>query len=217
MKARRATLLVLAAVILLALAAVWGAPAKPAGPTHPTDGSVDAGFARDMALHHKQAVQMASYTRDHAPTREIQVLAASIDEGQSLEVGQMLGWLDGWGLPHSSNRAAMAWMESSSGSQMPGMTMSSTGASNVEMPGMATPAELDSLVTMTGTDLEIRFLQLMIRHHEGGLPMARFAAQHAQEPYVRNAAAAMVMEQTAEIDQMRNYLEARGGTPLPSP
>ena len=47
------------------------------------------------------------------------------------------------------------------------------------MPGMASPAEMDRLVNLTGNRLDVQFLRLMTRHHEGGLPMAKDAARHA--------------------------------------
>ena len=36
------------------------------------------------------------------------------------------------------------------------------------------------------------FLQLMLRHHQGGAPMAGYAAQHAETPQVRNLAEKML-------------------------
>ena len=85
------------------------------------------------------------------------------------------------------------------------------------MPGMATPAELDKLETLTGKPLDIYFLQLMIRHHQGGLPMAQYAAEQATEPYVRNLAQKMAQAQSNEIVQMEQMLRQLGGTPLPAP
>ena len=44
------------------------------------------------------------------------------------------------------------------------------------MPGMATPAQMTKLQTLHGSALDIFFLQLMIRHHQGGIEMAQYAA-----------------------------------------
>ncbi len=55
------------------------------------------------------------------------------------------------------------------------------------MPGMATPAQMTKLQTLHGKALDIVFLQLMIRHHQGGVAMAQYAAAHATQPYVRAA------------------------------
>ena len=85
------------------------------------------------------------------------------------------------------------------------------------MPGMATPAQMTKLETLHGRALDIMFLQLMIRHHQGGLPMEQYAAEHAGESYVRNLAGHMVASQGAEIIQMEQLLRQLGGTPLSPP
>jgi uncharacterized protein (DUF305 family) len=61
------------------------------------------------------------------------------------------------------------------------------------------------------------FLQLMLRHHEGGLEMAEYAAQHAAKGFVRNLAEKIVESQENESKLMRELLAQRGGKPLPSP
>ena len=78
----------------------------------------------------------------------------------------------------------------------------------------ASAAEMDRLVNLTGKRLDVEFLRLMTRHHEGGLPMAKDAATHARTAYVRNAARTMILDQQREIDQMRLLLQARGASPV---
>jgi len=90
-------------------------------------------------------------------------------------------------------------------------------AANGMMPGMATPDEMTKLQTLTGKALDIDFLQLMIRHHQGGVQMATYAAEHATLMYVRDIAKAMASGQTAEITDMERDLRVRGGVPLPFP
>ena len=175
------------------------------GPTI-TDSSVDAGFARDMSTHHTQAVQMAGYTRDRTSDPAIKLLAYDIETAQYVELGQMQGWLDGWDLPRAPDVPAMEWM-----------TGHHHVLANGLMPGMASPAEIDKLETLTGKPLDIYFLQLMLRHHQGGLPMAQYAAIHAKQRYVRNLAGKMAQNQSNEIIQMEQQLRARGASPLPPP
>ncbi len=200
-----------ALVAVLALAALvlaggvgylWG---SSGGSTTVTATSVDAGFARDMSTHHRQAITMASYTRDHTADPDIKLLALDIETEQYFQIGQMQGWLDGWGLTNDGSQPEMAWMGMSS--------MVSDGL----MPGMASPAQMSRLQTLTGTALDVDFLQLMLRHHQGGLPMARYAATHASSPYVRDLAAKMVTTQSNEVVAMEQLLRQRGATPLPAP
>jgi uncharacterized protein (DUF305 family) len=168
--------------------------------------SVDAGFSRDMSTHHDQAVTMASYTRDHSDNPLIKSIAYDIESTQQFEVGRMSGWLDAWGLQRvDASQNPMEWM----------------GHAHLEsdglMPGMATPEQMKQLQSSTGTELDILFLQLMIHHHQGGLPMAQYAAQHAKNDYVRKAAGAMATNQSNEIIQMGQLLAQLGGKELPPP
>ncbi len=189
----------LAAVILVVTKADdSGADVKPS--------EVDIGFAQDMIVHHQQAVLMAAYTREHAGSGEIRTLAGAIDSAQQREIGQMTGWLQSWGKPTASDRVPMSWMTD----EMPGHMNHDVDAGS--MPGMASPAEMDRLVNLTGKRLDTQFLRLMTRHHEGGLPMAKDAATHARAGYVRSAARTMILDQQREIDQMQVLLQARGAS-----
>ena len=82
------------------------------------------------------------------------------------------------------------------------------------MPGMATDAELAKMRTLTGRALDIDFLQLMLRHHQGGSAMAQYARDHASIPAVKTLADAMLKAQGAEMDQMKLMLAGRGAQPL---
>ena len=172
-----------------------------------TPGAVDVGFAQDMMVHHNQAILMAAYAREHAGSDEVRALAASIDSAQQREIGQLTGWLQSWGKPLQSDRPPMAWMTV----EVPGHMHGDVSVGS--MPGMASPAEMDRLVNLTGKRLDVQFLRLMIRHHQGGLPMAKDAASHARTGYVRSAARTMIQEQQREIDQMQILLRARGVPP----
>ena len=96
----------------------------------PAEDSAEAGFARDMMVHHAQAVQMAEIVRDKTESEEIRTIAADIALTQQAQIGQMQGWLAVWGLPTTGPEPPMAWM----GHPMEG-----------RMPGMATPEQIDDL------------------------------------------------------------------------
>jgi uncharacterized protein (DUF305 family) len=167
--------------------------------------SVDAGFARDMSTHHTQAVIMAGYARLHTTNASVLLLANDVYDDQTFEIGEMQGWLDSWGLTRSTTLPTMGWMD--------GHHLEADGL----MPGMATPAEITQLRTLTGNALDVDFLQLMIRHHQGGLQMEQYAASHASKSYVRDLAGKMQQAQSSEIIAMEQLLRQLGGTPLPSP
>jgi len=217
---RRRLTAVLVAVIALGLLVAGGALAVGLGigrSETPTAESVDAGFSRDMSRHHLQAVEMADLAATRSTDPEVLRLAFDIASTQTNQVGRMQGWLTLWGLPLTSGEV-MTWMDSGDMSGMDHMDdAASEAADGAVMPGMATEAELTELGSLSGRPFDVLFLQLMIRHHEGGVEMAQYGAEHAAEDAVRRLAASIVTAQSAETATMTDMLTARGGTPLPAP
>lgn len=204
----RVTLMAIIALAALVLAgtAGWLVRGGSSSTSSMSGSSVDVGFARDMSTHHTQAVTMAGYERDNTSDSKLRLLAYDIETSQQFQVGEMQGWLDSWNQPRNSTNP-MAWMGSSH------MAM---GANDL-MPGMATPAQMNKLESLHGKALDVLFLQLMIHHHQGGLPMAKYALAHAKTQYVRDLAQAMINAQSSEIITMEQMLRALGGQPLPAP
>jgi hypothetical protein len=113
-----------APVVLLALVALFVVGASLAlllVSRPPGDGSPEAGFARDMMVHHAQAVQMAKIVRFKTESEEIRILATDIALAQQAQIGMMRGRLDVWGLLASGTEPAMSWMGHPTDSRMPGM------------------------------------------------------------------------------------------------
>jgi uncharacterized protein (DUF305 family) len=97
--------LLLAVLVVLAAGA---ALAKLFASVPPGNDSAEAGFARDMIVHHAQAVQMAEILRDRTHSDDLRLLAADISLTQQGQVGIMQGWLQVWGLPITGSEPAMA-------------------------------------------------------------------------------------------------------------
>lgn len=202
---RTSLLAVLAACALVIAAALGWAVGNRSSSVAPVS-VVDIGFAQDMSTHHKQAVTMANYERDNTTDPALHLVALDIESEQQYQVGEMQGWLNSWNVSTNST-SPMAWM---------GHDHMSMGGGAL-MPGMATPAQLTRLESLKGRRLNVFFLQLMIHHHQGGVPMARYAAAHASTAYVRRLADTIVTAQSAEIVQMERTLRQLGGQPLPAP
>ncbi|MFI5608935.1 DUF305 domain-containing protein [Amycolatopsis sp. NPDC051903] len=180
----------------------------------PGAGSVEVGFAQDMSTHHLQAVTMANWARDHTTDPEVKQLAFDIESTQTEQVGRMKGWLMLWDQPEQATGAYMTWMTEPMGH---GMTMpTSSPANGAPMPGMATDAELTKLRSLSGRAMDVYFLQLMLRHHEGGTAMAQYAQEHSSLPAVKALCQSILTSQGAEMDQMKLMLQARGAQPLPA-
>jgi uncharacterized protein (DUF305 family) len=209
----RPALVVVAVVGLLLLGAAGGlliGMPDSSKPAVPGPDSVDVGFAQDMTAHHQQAVTMASWERDHTTDPVLHQLAADIEATQTGQIGRMQGWLELWGAAALPTGGHMAWMSEPSHDHTP------TAAGGVAtMPGMASDEELAALRAATGRELDVLFLQLMLRHHQGGVGMLEYGAEHATMPQVRNLAEQMLRSQSTETDYLRQLLAERGGQPLP--
>lgn len=217
-RAGRTRLLVLGgaalALFLLGAAAgvLIGIPGAPKTDA-PAAGSVDVGFAQDMSVHHEQAVEMASWERDHTSDPRLRQLAFDIETGQSRQIGQMQGWLALWDAAPLPSGPHMSWMAEDAGHD--GMSAGMDPGSD-RMPGMATSDELKRLRASSGKSLDVLFLQLMLRHHQGGASMLSYGAQYAAVADVRTMARKMLAAQEMESHYLRELLAEHGAAPLPS-
>lgn len=165
----------------------------------PTSGQVDIGFLQDMTNHHEQAVQMASIAVIEAQDPVVREFAKEVLITQQRELGLMEAWLRERGEQRlGSDREGMAWMD---------MAMPVS-----EMPGMATPEQMDELVAAEGTEVDLAFLTLMREHHRGGLHMAEDAAARANDPEIAELARVIARNQRAEIPEYTSVLERLGGS-----
>ncbi|MFD7390678.1 DUF305 domain-containing protein [Streptomyces sp. NPDC059852] len=195
-----------AAVLVAAGALTYAAAGDGSGGTVPDAGSADAGFARDMAVHHQQAVEMAYIVRDRTDDEDVRRLAYDIAQTQANQRGMLMGWLDLWELPKVSADAPMTWM---------GMGDAPSAGEGSLMPGMATNAEMKKLGTLNGEQAEVFFLQLMTAHHKGGIHMAEGCLDKCAVGVEKRLARTMVNGQQAEIDLMADMLRERGAKPRP--
>lgn len=203
---------VLAAVVALAIGLVAGlALARVGGDDPPGDDSVAAGFARDMQTHHDQAVEMSWIIHDRTDDKLVRSLAYDIARTQESQSGQMAGWLRVWGLSPTGPGEQMDWMKGLGHEHGAAMTLGDDGL----MPGMASSAEITELEGLRGKKAEIHYLQLMIRHHKAGVPMAEAARDYSKNDAVETLAQSIINSQTTEVETMTTMLEERGEKPLP--
>lgn len=162
-------------------------------PSDPKAGSVDVGFLQDMRYHHDQAVQMGLDLLDKpADTIDplLRTIAKEIIVGQQLESGAMVQILQDWGQPDSNESGqAMGWMQHAVPIE--------------QMNGMASAADRQALKAATGAAANALFAGLMITHHDGGIHMAEYAADHAKDDKVRVLAKAMVSAQKSDLVELR--------------
>nr|WP_228047038.1 DUF305 domain-containing protein [Saccharopolyspora sp. HNM0983] len=213
--AARITVVTGAALALLLVGAAVGLliTIPPGGRAEPRPSSVDIGFARDMSVHHQQAVTMATIARQQGHSAAVRQLAFDIDTNQRDQIGRMQGWLALWNEPVQSTDDPGEWMDVPGGRSH--HRTAAAPARSGQMPGMAERQELSQLRALRGPEFDIYFLQLMLRHHVGGLPMAEHASLHASLPSVSALAASMVTAQSSESDLLTSMLADHEATPLP--
>lgn len=216
-------LLALAATVILIAAAGVAAWWLGERLSPPTTSSAEAGFARDMQVHHQQAVELALLIRDRTDDPAIRTFAYDVATTQSQQAGQLYGWLSLWGLPQAPpGGKRMTWMQippidgasAGMGHDAPSGASSTTpvpSAAAGEMPGSVSQADLDRLRRSSGVEAERTFLELLIAHHQGGVQMAEAVLARTRVPVVTTFARAIVTAQTSEMEYMRALLEERNG------
>jgi uncharacterized protein (DUF305 family) len=164
--------------------------------SQPQYGANDVGFLHDMRYHHEQAVYMSFVYQSLPDTdRGLEVIAESIVMGQSIDIGRMIQLLREFGEPEAPDlqAPAMAWM---------GMAMPID-----QMPGLASDDDIEALQSASGAAADALFVELMVAHHEGGVHMAEFAAENAENAEVRAMARSMAESQSDEIAELVGQLD----------
>jgi uncharacterized protein (DUF305 family) len=189
-------------VLTVALALVTGlalglAVGRLAAARAPADDSAAAGFARDMTAHHAQAVAMGMIAAKNGYSHEVRTIGEDIALTQQGQIGIMSQWLRDWGLNINSDAKPMAWMADGDAVLTDGNLM----------PGMATPAEMEALEKAAGKDVDRLFLEMMIKHHLGGVHMVDGVLAEADHPDVLWLARGMKERQQLEISEMQKLQE----------
>jgi uncharacterized protein (DUF305 family) len=148
----------------------------------------DVEFMQGMIAHHGQAIYMSRLAEAHHAESKVLRLAEKIAQSQVAEIRIMQDWLlrNGQAAPDSA-----AWR-------------------TMTMPGMLTPAQLDTLDAARGPAFDHAYLTMMIQHHEGALQMVKdllATPGAAQDVDVNVFANDVVSVQTAEIGAMERMLD----------
>jgi uncharacterized protein (DUF305 family) len=153
----------------------------------------DVQFAQRMIPHHQQAIEMSDLALANATSPHVIDLASRIKAAQDPEIKQMTGWLNEWGKPVETSDDVSGMDHGSGGDTM----------------GMMTDAEMAQLQAATGAQLDQMFLEMMVRHHEGAIEMAKEAQSEGKFPEARRMADSIVTSQQAEIDEINTLLGKR--------
>jgi uncharacterized protein (DUF305 family) len=171
-----------------------------AGGVNAAFNEADVEFAQNMIPHHQQAVEMAVIALDDArgASAGVKELATRIQGAQQPEIDLMGGWLKAWG------------KEGAPSTEMEGMDHSSMDHSAMEgmegMEGMMSAEEMKSLESATGQGFDTAWLEMMVRHHEGAVVMAKAVQADGSSVEAKTLAGKIIGAQEAEIAEMNTAL-----------
>ncbi len=187
----RTTLITLLVVLGLTLSGCGDGGTDEPSSAKPYD-EADVAFATDMLPHHAQALSMIDLTVGRRLEPEVMQLIEDIRSAQTPEIETMAGWLEGWGkkVPETGRGHSMEGMDEHT----------------MDMPGMMSDQEMADLKSATGTAFQRMFLQMMIRHHEGAVAMARVEQTDGKFPAAVSLARSIEKGQRSEINTMERLL-----------
>jgi uncharacterized protein (DUF305 family) len=155
---------------------------------------IDAHFIEQMIPHHEDAITMAELAQEKAQRPEIKKLAEDIISSQGTEISHMKDWYKSWfgkEVPEGSTVMNQHGMNTSNDMHM-GMM-----GNDMDMTRLENAQDFDKI-----------FIEDMIPHHQMAVMMANMLKGGTQRSEMKNLADDIIIAQTDEIEQMRQwYLE----------
>lgn len=140
-------------------------------------------FLQQMIQHHRSALDLAKLARDHTQRAELQQFAEKMITTQQQEIDQMTGWLKEW------------------------FQTSPKPIAN-EKADKEKKGHISMLSGKRDADFDKAFLQMMPQHHHAAVEMAEQAEKKATRPELKEMAAKMAKDQSAEIKQLKGWAQA---------
>jgi uncharacterized protein (DUF305 family) len=175
--------------------------------------AADVRFMRDMMVHHAQALEMSELAPSRTTSEDVLLLARRIYIAQRDEIALMERWLREQGEEPSPVHDAHAHHDHGADAHAHHGHAGHAHAGDAEpMHGMLSAAEMQTLAASSGAEFDRRFLEFMIRHHEGAVAMIAelFESEDGgQDSEVFQMASHMDSDQRIEIARMYRMLAAR--------
>ncbi len=164
--------------------------------TAPLENSPEVRFTRDMRAHHEQAVDMSLRLLKRTQDAELRIFLTDILLTQQNQIGQMTAWLETWDRPQSGLEPPMQGMATAM--------------------GIASQEDVQRISSLPVREAEILFLQLMHRHHQGGILMAQDVLNQNPQAQVARMAQGIVAGQRLELKILEDFLQRRSAQQPPS-
>jgi uncharacterized protein (DUF305 family) len=187
------------AAAVLTVAAMAGGGA--AGASAATVSKTDEAFARQMAMHHSKAIELAKVAIEAGEHKAIRTTARNIVKSQKREIDRLMKIATRLDIPPSATHGHTQMMEDL---DTLGVTMKQAGM-KMEM-GPLTDAD----------PFDRKFIDMMVPHHQGAVLMANAELRHGKVDRLRQIARSIVEDQGKEIHQMNEWRTAWYGSPSPA-
>lgn len=165
-------------LLALVVALVLAAPAAASAPApQKSTAKFEVDFMTGMIDHHAMAIEMGEMCLDNAEHAELRAMCEDVVSAQSQEIETMQAWLEDW----------------YSVSYEPEMT-----------PGEM--RQMEKLDALAGAEFEIRFMEMLIRHHRMAITEAEKCVDRAYHGELRDLCQGIIEAQSAEIAQLETWL-----------
>jgi len=142
----------------------------------------DLQFLDTMSAHHQSAMHMAQLVEERSAHDELKQMAKKMIGDQEKDIKQLQDWKKQW---YASKGDAVNM-------KMPGMD---------SMKGMS----MDKLAGSKGEQFDAMFLDMMPKHHAGGIKMAKDALKKAKHQEIKDFSQKTIDTQSEESAQMEKW------------
>ena len=166
--------------VLLAVVAtlVLAAPAAAsARAPEKSTAKFEVDFMTGMIDHHAMAVEMGEICLDNVVHAELRGMCEDVISAQSAEIETMQSWLAGW--------YDVSYEPEMSQGQM---------------------QQMEKLASLSGAEFEIRFMEMLIRHHRKAISEAEKCVDRASHDELRDLCQGIIETQSTEIAQLETWL-----------
>lgn len=153
-----------------------------------TGADAEESWARKMIPHHQGAFDMSQIVLRDTRDADIRRMAQKTVEMQTGDIAELRRWLE-------TNVGAAAGAAAPGGGGEPPFA----------------PAEakmMDAMRAATGANTDLMWVNKMIAHHQGALDMSQVVLRESQDAGIRRLAQKTVEMQTADIGELRAWLQA---------
>lgn len=130
-----------------------------------------------MIDHHAMAIEMGEMCLENAVHAELRAMCEDVITAQGAEIETMQSWLEDW--------YAVSYEPEMSQGEM---------------------RQMEKLAALSGAEFEIRFMEMLLRHHQKAITEAEKCVDRAYHGELGGLCEGIIETQSAEIAQLETWL-----------